>query len=138
MGSQQQYELLMAPKPVPPEQQQVSDETIFIQKTKMDAVDLGIRVSGLEEKEVYMAMQIDKATWSKIKSGQFNWPTDGDEKFEAIVGNNILTRWQMHKRGYKQPERRLDSVEQIIAARDARIAELERDNRLMRDLLTGK
>jgi ribosome-binding protein aMBF1 (putative translation factor) len=136
--SQQQYELLMVPKPNPAAQQAVSDETIFLQKTKLDAIDLARRVAGLSEKEVYMAMQIDKATWSKIMSGQFNWPTDGDEKFEAIVGNNILTRWQMYKRGYKQPERRLDAIEELIAARDTRIAELERDINLMRDLLTKR
>lgn len=135
MGAQQQYELLMAPKPNP---QPVSDEAIFLCKDKIAAVRLAIAAAGLEEKEVYMAMQIDKATWSKIMSGLFNWPTDGDERFEAIVSNNILTIWQMYRRGYKKPERRQSEQERLIAELTERLAEAERDNKLMRDLLTTR
>lgn len=135
MEAQKQIELLIAPKPSP---QPVADETIFLCKDKLAAIRLAMAASGLEEKEVYMALQLDKATWSRIMSGLANWPTDGDERFEAIVGNNVLTKWQMHRRGYEPPKRRLDAIEEQLAARDARIAELERENRLMSDLLTGR
>jgi hypothetical protein len=132
---QQQIELLMSPKT---DQQPVSDEAIFLCRDKLAAIRLAIAASGLEEKEVYMALQIDKATWSKILSGHFNWPTDGDERFEAIVQNNILSKWQMWKRGYKQPEKRLDAIQELLAAKDSELAELRRENRLMAGLLTGK
>lgn len=135
MGAAQQYELLMAPKPNP---QPVSDEAIYLCKDKIAAIRLGIAASGLEEKQIYLALQLDKATWSKIMSGQLNWPTDGDEKFEAIVGNNILTIWQMYRRGYKKPEPRQSEHERIIAELQSKVAEMERDNRLMRELLTSR
>lgn len=123
----------MAPKPNP---QPVSDEAIFLCKDKLSAIRLAIAASGLDEKEIYMALQIDKATWSKIFSGQLNWPTDGDERFELIVGNNILTIWQMHRRGYKKPERLQSEHERIIEQLTARLSEVERENKLMADLLT--
>jgi len=131
----QQLEMLEVTKPTP---QPVADQVIFLQQTKQDAIQLAIRVSGLTEKQVYMAMGIDKATWSKIMSGIFNWPTDGDERFEAIVGNNVLTKWQMHKRGYKQPEPLRSTLEVENEQLRTRIAELERDNRLFRDLIQGR
>lgn len=124
MESQAQLELIESNKPDP---QPVSDATIFIQQTKQEAIRLAIRAAGMTEKKVYMSMRIDKSTWSKIMDGIFNWPTDGDERFEAIVGNNILTKWQMHRRGYKQPEPLMSAVEKENAALKQENADLKKE-----------
>jgi len=80
-------------------EQPVSDEVIFRQPDKLSAYRLSWQVSGLEDKEIYVPMQLDKATWSRIMSGQANFPTNGEEQFAEITGNNIPLKWQAYRAG---------------------------------------
>lgn len=126
-----QLEMLMSPKPVP---QPVSDEVIFLQPNKLAALRLAIAVSGLDEKEVYMSMQIDKAQWSRIMSGLGNWPTEGDEQFEKIVGNNVLTKWQANKRGFRLVPLQ-DAKDKLIGEQSVTISEQQKTIELLTGLL---
>lgn len=99
------------------QQQPVSDEVIFKQPTKLAAINLSIQVSGKEHKEIYMALGIDKATWSNILSGKFGFPTNKEELFMDAVENDILLIWMAYRRGKK--------LEPMEDAQAKRIRELE-------------
>lgn len=126
-----QLEILIAPRRNP---QPVSDEVIFLQPNKLAAIRLAIAVSGLDEKEVYMSMQIDKAQWSRIMAGLSNWPTEGDEQFEQVVANNVLTKWQANKRGYRLVPL-IDAKDALIAKQETTIADQAKTIELLKDLV---
>jgi hypothetical protein len=93
-----QLDLIEGGRPIRAEQP-VSDDVIFKQPDKLSALKLAQQVSGLDDKAIYMPMQLDKATWSRIMSGQANFPTNGEEQFMQIVGNLIPLKWSAFKFG---------------------------------------
>lgn len=86
-------------------EQPVSEDVIFRQPDMRSAYRLSWQVSGLDDKGIYMPMQIDKATFSKIWSDDekgrplANMPTNGDEQFMKITGNLIPLQWLAHRFG---------------------------------------
>lgn len=115
------------------EQQPVSDEVIRLQPSKLAAIKLSIQVSGREEKEIYMALNIDKATWSKIMSGLLNFPTNAEEQFMEVVGNEIILRWMNFRRGYRMvPEE--DAKEKTIRLLKEENFTLKHENELLKGL----
>lgn len=100
--------------------QPVSDDIIHRQPTLLAALRLSMQVGGVEEKEVYMALGIDKATWSKIMSGQFNFPTNRYNDFMRVVGNEIPLVWLAGSRGYK--------LQPMQTEHERQIAELTAEN----------
>ena len=86
-------------------EQPVSEDVIFRQPNMRSAYQLSWQVSGLDDKGIYMPMQIDKATFSKIwsddKEGRplANMPTNADEQFMRITGNLIPLQWLAHRFG---------------------------------------
>ena len=79
--------------------QPVSMEVICKQPNKLAAFTLAAQVSGLEEKEIYMPLGLDKATWSNTMSGKFSFPTNKEEQFFDLVGNEIPLIWLAYRRG---------------------------------------
>lgn len=97
--------------------QPVSPDVIYRQPDRLSAIKLAVQVSGLDEKQIYMALGLDKATWSKIMSGRFNFPTNKEEQFYDVVGNEIPLIWLAFRRG--------KGLHDLEDAKDARIRELE-------------
>ena len=102
------------------EAQPISDDVIRMQPDFLSAIKLAIQVSGLEPKQIYNDLDIDKSTWSKILDGIFAFPTNKYESLMDLVGNEIPLVWLAYKRGY--------GLVPLRDAKDRRIAELEQKN----------
>lgn len=114
----------------------VSDEVIAQLKSMRAAIDLSQKVAGLDDKEMAAALEIDPGQWSRIKSGQANFPTDKYELFFDACGNEIPLRWLARRRG-QGLHRLLSEVEEELietkAERDAARAELATIKQFVRE-----
>lgn len=121
----------------PPATVVVPIELIRAQKTAAAAFTLACTVSGLEDKEIYLALGIDAGYFSNIKKGKATLQADLTREFCRIVGNSVYAEWLTFQLGCTlvliktEAERRAESAER---ERDAALAE----NRLMRQLLAGR
>lgn len=94
-----QLDLLPSQRPASAED--VSISTIRRRPTLLRAIHLAQEVSGLEDKQIYEALGIDKGHWSRMKAGEAHFPLD--ERFIGfmdLVGNEIPLIWIAEKRGY--------------------------------------
>lgn len=86
--------LARAPQPQP-----VSPQVIHSQKDMLAAFNLAANVSGLDEKEIYLALEIDPGHWSRIRKGEAHFPLNKLLPFCDIVGNEILLEYWARCRG---------------------------------------
>ena len=61
-------------------------------------IDIG---RSLTEGEVAGALGINKGQWSRIMSGAGHFPTESVHRFNKVVGNTILTRYDAYQEGYE-------------------------------------
>lgn len=119
------------------EKQEVAIELVSRQPSLSAAVALCISLSGLDDKEIYIPLDIDPGHWTRIKKGEAHFPLDKLNLLMELCGNQAPLLWLAHSNGYglvllkSELERRLDEMQ--IALQKAR----EREE-LMRDLLQGK
>lgn len=112
-------------------------ELVRAQKTSAAAFTLACSVSGLEDKEIYLALEIDAGYFSNIKKGKATLQADLTARFCEVVGNTIYPEWQAYQVGCTlvmiktAAERRAEEAEQRASAAEA-------ENRLMRQLLQGR
>lgn len=120
-----------------PESVAVPIELVRTQKTSAAAFSLACSVSGLEDKEIYLALGIDAGYFSNIKKGKATLQSDLMHRFCELVGNTVYVEWLAFQIGCTlvmvktEAERRAEE-----ALRRAEAAEAE--NRLMRQLLAGR
>jgi len=94
----------------------------------MSAVDLCITAAGLS---------IDKAQWSRIRAGQAHFPHDKLIALMDAMGNDIPLAWLAFQRG--KGLHLLESEQQrLMREKDDQLADLARENKLMRELLQGR
>ena len=90
-----------------------------------EAVDLCIRVSHRNPKEIYIELEIDKGHWSHMQSGQANFPLSKLEDLMDICGNDIPLQWLAWRRG--KGLHLLESEQQrLMRQKDEEIAELSK------------
>jgi plasmid maintenance system antidote protein VapI len=112
-------------------------ETVRAQRTAAAAFTLACSVSGLEDKEIYLALGIDAGYFSNIKKGKATLQADLLARFCEMVGNAVYAEWMAYQVGCTlvmiktEAERRAELAEQ-------RAATAEAENKLMRQLLQGK
>lgn len=112
-------------------------EMVRAQKTAAAAFTLACSVSGLEDKEIYLALGIDAGYFSNIKKGKATLQADLVSQFCELVGNTIYPEWSAYQVGCTlvmvktEAERRAELAEQRAQAAEA-------ENRLMRQLLQGR
>lgn len=112
-------------------------EIVRAQKTAAAAFTMACSVSGLEDKEIHMALEIDAGYFSNIKKGKASLQADLTAKFCEIVGNTIYPEWLAYQVGCTlvmvktEAERRAEEAERRALAAEA-------ENRLMRQLLQGR
>lgn len=76
-------------------------EIIRRRPTLMRAIHLAMEVSGLPDKLIYGPMKMDKAAFSRVRSGDAWLPQDERaDQFLDIVHNEIPLIWWAEKRGY--------------------------------------
>lgn len=125
----QQLELLPKARPAPAD---VSVATVMRRPTFLRAIHLAIEVTGLEDKEVYDAIDIDASHWTRIKSGAAHFPCDERlVKFFNVVNNDVPLVWLCEKLGYDS-----HSLRKHYVTDDARrVAELEEENAALRRIV---
>lgn len=111
---------------------EVSEAQISIEKTLGAAIDLCAKVAGLEGKQVETDLKLDKAQWSRWKSGGEGivWP-----KLVAVMdhcGNDAPLLWMNHFRGYD-----LATLRKRQTEIERRLHAVEEENRALRRVLLG-
>ena len=128
---EEQAELALARSP---NRAQMPIEMIRAKRTAAAAFTLACDASGLEDKEIYLALGIDAGYFSNIKKGKATLQADLVAKFCEVVGNSIYVEWQAYQLGCtlvvikSESERRAEAAE--VRARAA-----EAENRLMLSLI---
>ena len=120
-----------------PSRAAVPAELVRSRRTQGAAFSLACDASGLEDKELYLAMGVDAGTWSRMRDGKNTLSGDRVAEFCALVGNTIYPEWLAYQIGCvlvvikSEAERRAEAAE-------ARAAAAELENRLLRELVQGR
>lgn len=115
----------------------VSVETILKRRDLLGAINLMFDASGLEDKEIYGALDIDPGHFSNIRKGRGHFPINKLNEAMDLCQSEIPLIWQAHKRGKgihmleSEAERRL----RLAHEHNARLAD---ENKLLRDLVQGR
>lgn len=123
-----------------PEMQRVDIRSIDAQPSLTAAIRLCQQLSGLDDKEIVGKHGIvaDVAQWSRItKSGQHYFPQDKLNAFMDLCGNEAPLIWLARSRGYELTALETEMERRLRLERE-KTDELERENVLLKKLLTGK
>lgn len=107
-------------------------EMIRALKTPGEAIETARKAAGLEKKEVYLALEIDAGTWTKIEDSAASLPANKIRKFCDEVGNRIYVEWINYQVGCtavlikSEAERQIESLKALLSARDSEITLLMR------------
>lgn len=99
-------------------------ELVVKQRTFSGAIALCVQMSGLDEKEVYMALEIDAGHWTRIMKGDAHFPVNKLSDLMDLCGNESPLMWLANHRGYglvvlqSEAERRAEAAE--LALRNER------------------
>jgi hypothetical protein len=121
----------------PPVQERVPDEVVRKQPNMSAAINLSLSAAGLEPKEAYMPLDVDKGVWSRIMSGQAHFPHEKFTTLEDITGNDIPLRW-LALRKNREVKPMKSALEEMVTDLQTRNAELTKENDLLRGLITGR
>src|SRR5258708_13857899 len=81
-------------------------EAVTRQPTFNAAIVLCVQSSGLHRKQVYKALGIDAATWSRIESDNAHFPVNKLEQLMDLCGNEAPLMWLVNARRYHRGRRR--------------------------------
>lgn len=115
----------------------IAVELVRAQKTSAAAFTLACSVSGLDDKEIYLSLDIDAGYFSNIKKGKATLQADKAAEFCRVVGNTVYMEWLAYQLGCtlvmikSEAERRAEAAE-------ARAADAERKLAWAQDLLRGR
>jgi hypothetical protein len=96
-----------------------------------------ISLRDLDAKQVYEPLGKDQAVWSRIESGSASFPAEQLPKLAEICDNHAPLMWLAYRAGYELTPLRSE-LEQRLEAEQVARAELERENDLLRKLITGR
>lgn len=119
---------------------QVSPDEIARKRDFGEAIELAASVAGYDlDKQASADIAMDKAQWSRIKSGQEGIKWARLEKFLDNMGNDIPLLWMLHQRGYDvlSLRKRESEVERALREANEKIATLEHDKRVLAEALRG-
>lgn len=116
---------------------EVDQRVVFARPSLSEAIALCVQVSGLEEKEVYLSLEIDAGHWTRIMKGDAHFPVNKLNNLMDLCGNEAPLMWLANSRGYglvvlkTEAERRAELAERALRE--------ERDKvRFLTELLQGK
>jgi len=104
----------------------IPDEVVAAQPNFTAAINLGISASGLEDKEIYLPLQIDPGHWTRIRQGRAHFPVDRLEQLMMLSGNDIPLRWLALRRGYDLMPRE-DAKDRQLRELRCKVAEQEQE-----------
>ncbi|MRR49351.1 MAG: transcriptional regulator [Rhodocyclaceae bacterium] len=120
-----------------PDQTQIPMDLVHRQQSSGAAFSLACQASGLEDKEIYMAVGIDAGTFSRMKKGEATLQADKEADFCRAVGNLIYPEWRASRLGCTltllktEAERRADESEKRAQAAEAQVE-------MLKSLLVGR
>ncbi len=107
-----------------PEAPVIPIELVRAKKTAAAAFTLACDCSGLEDKEIYLALGIDAGYFSNIKKGKATLQGDLIQAFCRIVGNRIYVEWLAYQVGCTLVQIQTEAERRAMAAEErARKAE---------------
>lgn len=74
-------------------------ELIRAKRSAGAAFGLACDASGLDDKEIYMALELDAGTFSRMRKGTNTLAGDLVAKFCEVVGNKIYVEWMAYQLG---------------------------------------
>ncbi|MCG1042524.1 hypothetical protein KQH60_08180 [Mycetohabitans sp. B8] len=123
-----------------PEMQRVDIRCIDAQPSMTAAIRLCQQLSGLDDKKIVGKQGIvaDVAQWSRItRSGQHYFPQDKLNAFMDLCHNEAPLIWLARSRGYELTPLETEMERRLRLERE-KTDELERENMLLKKLLTGR
>lgn len=112
-------------------------EIVWQKKSQGAAFTLACDVSGLDDKEIYLALAIDAGTFSRMKKGTNTLPGDQLKDFCQIVGNTIYADWLAYQLGCGLVMLKSEA-ERIAEAAVARAEKAEEQVAMLKGLLVGR
>lgn len=73
---------------------------VLKQTSLSNAIALCVQLSGLEEKEVYLSLEIDAGHWTRIMKGDAHFPVNKLNNLCDLCGNEAPLMWWANSRGY--------------------------------------
>jgi hypothetical protein len=101
------------------------------------AINYSLSLADMDPKEAYGPLEMDKAIWSRITNGGMSFPADELPKLKAVTGNEAAIYWLATACGFDLRPLRNELEQQLEDERAARV-EVERENALLRQLITGR
>ncbi len=120
-----------------PEQPSVSVDTIMRQRCFLGAINLGIELSGLDDKEIYLELGIDASQWSRIRKGDAHFPPNKLQSLMTVCGNQVPLIWLARQYGYELVQIESETQRLLRIEHEARL-KVEEENRVLRDVLQGR
>lgn len=112
-------------------------ELVRAKRTAAAAFTLACDASGLDDKEVYLALGIDAGYFSNIKKGKATLQADLVSKFCDVVGNTIYLEWTAYQVGCTLVVIK-SAAERRAEAAESRADELQRKLDFASELLRGR
>lgn len=112
-------------------------DLVIKQPTFSGAIALCVQLSGLEDKEVYLSLDIDAGHWTRIMKGDAHFPVNKLNTLMDLCGNEAPLMWLANYRGYglvvlkTEAERRAECAERALVEERAKV-------KWLTDLLQGK
>lgn len=112
-------------------------QMIYARKNQGAAFTLACDASGLDDKEIYLALGIDAGTFSRMKDGKNTLSGDRIKEFCDVVGNTAYPQWLAYQVGCglvmlkTEAERRAELAE-------ARATEAEKKLEWAMQIMQGK
>lgn len=113
-----------------------SPDEIARKQSFAGAIELCANASGYDlDKQSSAAIGMDKAQWSRIKSGQEGIRWERLQDFMDRMGNPVPVLWMLHQCGYDlhSVRKRESELEAKLRIAEERIALLERDHEIERN-----
>lgn len=120
-----------------PDRATIPIELVRRQQSAAAAFSLACQASGLEDKEIYLTLDIDAGTFSRIKKGEATIQADKLAAFCEAVGNTIYIEWLAYQVGCTLVVIKTEAERRAEAA-ELRAIDAERQVKMLRELLVGK
>jgi hypothetical protein len=121
----------------PPQQVDVPVALIRAKKNSGAAFALACDASGLDDKEIYLALGIDAGYFTNIKKSKATLQGDLVAAFCTAVGNTIYPEWIAYQVGCALVMLKSEAERRADAEHAARVR-AEDENKLLRSLLAGR
>jgi hypothetical protein len=112
-------------------------EIVRRQKHSGAAFALACQSCGLDDKEIYGALNLDAGYFSRIKKGEATLQGDLIGPFCTVVNNRIFAEWIAFQTGCTLVQIQSEA-ERLLALEREKNKEKEAENRLLRQLVVGR